>query len=54
MKYETLKEGTGPELKPGQTAKMHYEGKLEDGTVFDASRRKLRPRHSRSRLAQAR
>ncbi len=31
MKYETLKEGTGPELKPGQKAEIHYEGKLENG-----------------------
>jgi FKBP-type peptidyl-prolyl cis-trans isomerase len=38
VKYETLKEGTGPELQVGQRAKMHYEGKLENGEVFDASR----------------
>jgi FKBP-type peptidyl-prolyl cis-trans isomerase len=38
VKYETLKEGTGPELKSGQTAEIHYEGKLEDGKVFDSSR----------------
>lgn len=38
VKYETLKEGSGPELQAGQKAKIHYEGKLEDGTVFDASR----------------
>jgi FKBP-type peptidyl-prolyl cis-trans isomerase len=43
VKYETLKEGTGPELKPGQTAEIHYEGKLEDGTVFDSSRSKTPP-----------
>ena len=39
VKYETLKEGTGPELKPGQTAEIHYVGKLENGTVFDSSRK---------------
>lgn len=38
VKYETLKEGTGPELKSGQRAAMHYEGKLENGEVFDSSR----------------
>ena len=31
VKYETLKEGTGPELKPGQKAVVNYEGKLENG-----------------------
>jgi FKBP-type peptidyl-prolyl cis-trans isomerase FkpA len=40
VKYETLKEGTGPELKPGQRAAIHYEGKLENGEVFDSSRGK--------------
>ncbi len=38
VKYETLKQGTGPELKPGQTAEIHYEGKLADGKIFDSSR----------------
>jgi FKBP-type peptidyl-prolyl cis-trans isomerase len=33
--YETLKEGTGPAIAVGQTGKFLYEGKLEDGTVFD-------------------
>jgi FKBP-type peptidyl-prolyl cis-trans isomerase len=32
--YETLKEGTGPELKPGQAAQFRYKGMLEDGKVF--------------------
>ena len=32
VKYETLKEGTGPELKPGEKASVRYEGKLENGT----------------------
>jgi FKBP-type peptidyl-prolyl cis-trans isomerase len=43
VKYETLKEGTGPELQPGQKASMHYEGKLENGTVFDSSRPRNAP-----------
>jgi FKBP-type peptidyl-prolyl cis-trans isomerase len=43
VKYETLKEGTGEELKPGQVARLHYEGKLENGTVFDSSRTKAEP-----------
>jgi FKBP-type peptidyl-prolyl cis-trans isomerase len=40
VRYETLKEGTGPELKPGQKAAIHYEGKLENGEVFDSSKGK--------------
>jgi len=43
VKYETLKTGTGEEIKPGQVARLHYEGKLEDGTVFDTSRNKNQP-----------
>ncbi len=43
VKYETLKEGTGEELRPGKVAMFHYVGKLEDGTVFDSSRTKGQP-----------
>jgi hypothetical protein len=44
VKYETLKEGTGPELKRGQRATFHYEGRLEkDNSVFDESRSKNKP-----------
>src|SRR5208283_2569382 len=43
VKYETLKEGTGDELKPGRIALFHYVGTLENGTVFDSSREKGNP-----------
>lgn len=38
MKIETTKEGTGPEIKTGQTAVVTYVGKFTNGTVFDASK----------------
>jgi FKBP-type peptidyl-prolyl cis-trans isomerase len=40
VKYETLKEGTGSELKSGQTGEFRYEGRLENGTVFDGNKEK--------------
>jgi FKBP-type peptidyl-prolyl cis-trans isomerase len=43
VKYETLTPGTGDELKPGQVALFHYEGKTKDGTVFDSSRARNSP-----------
>jgi FKBP-type peptidyl-prolyl cis-trans isomerase len=43
VKYETLKEGTGDELKPGRVATFHYVGTLENGTVFDSSRQRTSP-----------
>ncbi len=37
MKIETTKEGAGVEIKNGQTAVVHYTGKLTNGTTFDSS-----------------
>ena len=37
MTIDKLNEGTGPTVPKGATVKVHYTGKLEDGTVFDSS-----------------
>jgi FKBP-type peptidyl-prolyl cis-trans isomerase len=37
VKYETLRQGTGPEVKVGDRVMLHYTGTLDDGTVFDTS-----------------
>jgi FKBP-type peptidyl-prolyl cis-trans isomerase len=48
VKYETLKEGTGPEYKRGQQGTFHYEGKLAEGNkVFDTTRTTNSPRNFR-------
>lgn len=35
--YRVIKQGTGDVATDGQKVKLHYEGKLIDGTVFDSS-----------------
>ena len=37
LKYVDLKVGDGPEVREGSTVKVHYTGKLENGTKFDSS-----------------
>ena len=37
--YEDIVVGNGKEAKNGDNVDVHYEGKLDNGTVFDASRK---------------
>lgn len=37
LKFESIKEGTGPNPRTGQICVMHYSGWLENGKKFDSS-----------------
>jgi FKBP-type peptidyl-prolyl cis-trans isomerase FkpA len=41
--YVPLQEGTGDSPKATDTVKVHYEGKLTDGTIFDSSVQRGQP-----------
>jgi len=43
LRYTNLECGTGAEAIGGTTAIVHYVGKLDDGTIFDSSRRAGEP-----------
>ncbi len=39
LQYKVLTEGSGPTPKATDKVQVHYEGRLVDGTVFDASKK---------------
>ena len=43
LTIETLEEGDGRIAETGKRVTVHYEGRLEDGTMFDASRPRGQP-----------
>jgi peptidylprolyl isomerase len=43
LKYEDLKEGTGPEARPGDKVEVQYTGWLTNGTKFDSSLDRQQP-----------
>jgi len=45
LQYKVIKSGDakGPTPKPGDAVKVNYEGKLQDGTVFDSSFQRGKP-----------
>jgi peptidylprolyl isomerase len=43
LEYIVIEEGSGPKPETGQVVKVHYTGKLQDGTVFDSSVKRGEP-----------
>ena len=43
LQYKVLTQGNGPVPKQTNTVKVHYEGRLIDGTVFDSSYKREEP-----------
>jgi FKBP-type peptidyl-prolyl cis-trans isomerase len=37
LQYEVIEQGSGPKPEAGDTVRVHYEGALTNGTVFDSS-----------------
>ncbi len=43
LQYEVLTQGEGPLPGPEDRVRIHYEGRLLDGTIFDSSRQRGEP-----------
>jgi len=43
LHFKSLKAGTGPMPKATDKVKVHYEGKLINGTIFDSSKKRGQP-----------
>ena len=43
LQYKKVKDGNGKKPTMQNTVKVHYEGKLTDGTIFDSSRQRKEP-----------
>lgn len=43
LQYKIVKEGTGKSPKATDTVRVHYEGKLLDGKIFDSSIKRNEP-----------
>lgn len=43
LQYMVLRQGSGDRPKPSSRVRVHYEGKLLDGTVFDSSYEREQP-----------
>ncbi|MFP4004999.1 MAG: FKBP-type peptidyl-prolyl cis-trans isomerase [Alphaproteobacteria bacterium] len=43
LQYKVLREGTGKQPGPRDMVKVHYRGRLVDGTVFDSSYKRGQP-----------
>ncbi|PAW65710.1 MAG: hypothetical protein B9S34_10075 [Opitutia bacterium Tous-C1TDCM] len=43
LRYEIVSPGSGPAPKPAETVKVHYTGKLLDGSTFDSSVERKEP-----------
>ncbi|MFO7654696.1 MAG: FKBP-type peptidyl-prolyl cis-trans isomerase [Candidatus Krumholzibacteriia bacterium] len=43
LQYEVIEEGEGPQPEPTDVVRVHYEGRLVSGKVFDSSRERGEP-----------